>query len=239
MNFFQECYYCQIWMGVVVFTKVHRQEKSLDICKNCYSHSYFAVVFHYLEILNLKIWRKNHYWHSSYNAVLLYRGILSSMVFSKPKTALKILSNTFFSQKMEKKIKTKKKKSISSTFSPFFLVLICKRISQKASQPIIRLHFHCNILITFGNAFFFGLKVFWLDKFITFFIEYFAQKVDFGSRKVPFSCFSTKILLLYRGFPLTWFYWVAKNCVKGGVPVLWYFEFKCHKVVEFSFLFSR
>ena len=45
------------------------------------------------------------YRHSSYNAVLLYRGILSNAVFSKPKTALKFyLTRFFFLKKVEKKI---------------------------------------------------------------------------------------------------------------------------------------
>jgi hypothetical protein len=35
------------------------------------------------------------YRHSSYNAVLLYRGILSNAVFSKPKSALKFYLTRF------------------------------------------------------------------------------------------------------------------------------------------------
>ena len=108
---------------------------------------------------------KDLYRHSSYNTVLLYRGILSNAFFSKPKTMLNF---------------TKKEK--------------------KMQKNCFQLHFH------------------WLDKFISFFIEYFAQKVVFGSKEVPFSCFSTKMLL--RGFPLTRFFLSPKNPrVKGGVPV--------------------
>ena len=47
--------------------------------------------------------RGKKYRHSSFNAVLLYRGILSDEVFSVPKTALNFhLSNTFFSKKNQK-----------------------------------------------------------------------------------------------------------------------------------------
>ena len=55
----------------------------------------------------------------------------------------------------------KKKKKIANNF---FFFEYAKKITQKASQPIIRLYFHCNILITFGNTF--------------------AQKVDFDSIKI-------------------------------------------------------
>ena len=44
------------------------------------------------------------YRHSSYNAVLLYRGIPSNVVFSKPKTALRFYLTKFFSKKKKKKI---------------------------------------------------------------------------------------------------------------------------------------
>ena len=54
----------------------------------------------------------------------------------------------------------------------------------------------------------------------SFFIVHFAQKVDFRMSKVPFPHFSTDLLLLWRNFPLTQFFWVPKNSVKGGVPVL-------------------
>ena len=49
---------------------------------------------------------------------------------------------------------------------------------------------------------------------------HFAQKVDFELSYSPFYGFSTKILLLQRGFPLTRFFPGPKNRVKGGVPVL-------------------
>ena len=45
-----------------------------------------------------------NYRHSSYNAVLLYRGILSNAVFSKPKTALKFYLTRFFLKKIGQKI---------------------------------------------------------------------------------------------------------------------------------------
>ena len=91
--------------------------------------------------------------------------------------------------------------------------------------PIIRLYFHCNCNRSLLKMHFFGLKVIWLDEFITFSIEHFAQKLDFGSKKVLFSCFSTKILLLQRGFPLTRFSPSPKNRVKRGVPLP--FIYKC------------
>ena len=42
------------------------------------------------------------YRHSSYNAVLLYRGIPSNAVFSKPKTALNFYLTRFFQNKNKK-----------------------------------------------------------------------------------------------------------------------------------------
>ena len=42
------------------------------------------------------------YRHSSYNAVLLYRGIPSNAVFSKPKTALKFYLTRFFHRESNK-----------------------------------------------------------------------------------------------------------------------------------------
>ena len=45
------------------------------------------------------------------------------------------------------------------------------------------------------------------------------KKVDFELSYSPFLGFSTKILLLYSGFPLTRFLLGPKNRVKGGVPV--------------------
>ena len=47
----------------------------------------------------------NIYRHSSYNAVLLYRGIPSNAVFSKPKTSLKFYLTRFFQKKNCKKKK--------------------------------------------------------------------------------------------------------------------------------------
>jgi hypothetical protein len=44
-----------------------------------------------------------NYRHSSYNAVLLYRGILSKAVFHKPKTVLKFYLTQFFLKKLKKK----------------------------------------------------------------------------------------------------------------------------------------
>ena len=44
------------------------------------------------------------YRHSSYNAVLLYRGIPSNAVFSNPKTALNFYLTRFFQKKFAKKI---------------------------------------------------------------------------------------------------------------------------------------
>jgi hypothetical protein len=77
-----------------------------------------------------------------------YKGILPIIRFSysavfyltrvsKPKTALKFHLHGFFTKKKKKK---KKKKILS---------LICKK---KNPHLIIRLCFHCKILITFGNA---------------------------------------------------------------------------------------
>ena len=43
-----------------------------------------------------------YYRHSSYEAVLLYSGIPSNAVFSKPKTALKFYLTRFFQKKMKK-----------------------------------------------------------------------------------------------------------------------------------------
>ena len=45
-----------------------------------------------------------------------------------------------------------------------------------------------------------------------------SEKVDFELENSQFWGFSTKILLLYRGFPLTRFFLGPKNRVKGGVP---------------------
>ena len=56
----------------------------------------------------------NEYRHSSYNAVLLYRGILSNAVFSKPKTALKFYLTRFFL--LKSKIKFFGLKIFFSTF---------------------------------------------------------------------------------------------------------------------------
>ena len=88
-----------------------------------------------------------------------------------------------------------------------------KNITKKASQPILRLYFYRNVLITIGNEFF------WLECYLTEFIhpflcENFAQKVDLECEKVLFSCFSTNILV-YCGFLLMQ---VPKKCLKRGVP---------------------
>ena len=66
------------------------------------------------------------YRHSSYNAVLLYRGILSNAVFSKPKTALKFYLTRFFSKKSKKKLK--KNFFWLIFFSNFFLKTVLDRI---------------------------------------------------------------------------------------------------------------
>ena len=98
------------------------------------------------------------YRHSSYNAVLLYRGILSNMVFSKPKTALKFYLTRFFHKK-EQKLKKN--------------LWICKTKSLRNHLwPIIRLYFHCIILITRGNAFFF----FWLENYLIGWIYHFLYR---------------------------------------------------------------
>ena len=59
------------------------------------------------------------YRHSSYNAVLLYRGIPSNAVFSKPKTALNFYLTRFFQNK-NKKI-WKKKFFGQNVFSLFLI----------------------------------------------------------------------------------------------------------------------
>ena len=46
------------------------------------------------------------------------------------------------------------------------------------------------------------------------------EKVDFELLYPPFLGFSTNILFLQRGFPLTRFFLGPKNRVKGGVPVI-------------------
>ena len=56
------------------------------------------------------------------------------------------------------------------------------------------------------------------------------EKVDFELSNSPFWGFSTKILLLKHGFPLTRFFKGPKNRGKGGVPVL---EKKNHVLPNF------
>ena len=66
------------------------------------------------------------YRHSSYNAVLLYRGIPSNAVFSKPKTALKFyltqffhkIRKTFAKEKFSDSIFLKCNKSLSKHLNP-------------------------------------------------------------------------------------------------------------------------
>ena len=52
------------------------------------------------------------YRHSSYNAVLLYRGIPSNAVFSKPKTVLNFYLTWFFQNDKKKKLQNICKKKI-------------------------------------------------------------------------------------------------------------------------------
>ena len=49
------------------------------------------------------------------------------------------------------------------------------------------------------------------------------EKVEFELSYSPVLGFSTKILLLKRGFPLAKFFLGPKNCIIGGVPVLGFY----------------
>ena len=65
------------------------------------------------------------YRHSSYNAVLLYRGIPSNAVFSKPKTALNFYLTRFFKNKSKKKFKKIFFWSKNFFFNIFYFLIIC------------------------------------------------------------------------------------------------------------------
>ena len=69
----------------------------------------------------------SRYRHSSYNAVLLYRGIPSNAGFSKPKTALNFYLTRFFQNKEKKFAKNLQKKNFGVKFfffNVFFLLLL-------------------------------------------------------------------------------------------------------------------
>ena len=69
------------------------------------------------------------YRHSSYNAVLLYRGILSIRVFYKPKTALIFYLKRFFHKKMKKNCKN----FFFNFFNFFFVFDMQKSLSESIS----------------------------------------------------------------------------------------------------------
>ena len=72
-----------------VFLKLHQQTLLVQESPNMASCFIFQLILTFSN-------------HSSYNAVLLYRGILSNAVFSKPKTALKFYLTRFFLKPVKK-----------------------------------------------------------------------------------------------------------------------------------------
>ena len=153
-----------------------------------------------------------------------YQCILSNTVFLSLKTALFFYLTWFFEGQ-----RPKEKKSHFSFFLFFYLSLLL---------PFIFNHKHwmLNHILVFKM-----LRIFYapfndtnestLALWSFFIIVHFAQKVDFRMSKDPFPNFYTNLLLLYRGFPLTRFFWVPKNSVQGGVPVFENWSKKCDLLV--------
>ena len=85
----------------------------------------------------------------------------------------------------------KKEKDIFKTILNIFFYRE-KNLSECISN-YYQIIFPLQYIIQFWTFSFYGLKVIWLDKFITFYLVYVPQKVDF---------------------------WVPKNCAKGGLHVI-------------------
>ena len=82
---------------------------------NCHSWAKFKI------ILVRKLGRKFYYRQFSYNAVLLYRGILSNTFFFQTKNCVKLLSNAVFREMFEKVVKKNCQNKFSVNF--FFVKL--------------------------------------------------------------------------------------------------------------------
>ena len=127
--------------------------------KNCVDISWKIQI---LTILRHNFYKK-YYRHSSYNAVLLYRGILSNAVFSKPKIALEFYLTRFFHKQEGKKIFD------FFQFSKFFFDMQKKSLRKHLN---LLLDYICTIIYwSLLEMLLFCLESY-LDKFITFFIEF-------------------------------------------------------------------